>query len=299
MAAGVREREPRLTVEVAADDHDLARRLEDADALLATMRFPQEVLARARRLRWIQVTAAGVEQFMTTPHLPRGVKITRLVGTFGPRMAEYAFAYALAIVQDVPRALRQQAARNWEPFDQGSLHGKTLAVVGVGKIGGAVGRVGAALGMRVVGVASRPRTARGFARVYGRRQLEAALARAHLVVDTLPTTPETTGLFGAAQFASMRAGAIFLNMGRGTTVQDTALLDGLRAGRPAWAVLDVFNEEPLPPSHPYWTTPNVIVTPHLAGHTLPDEAVDAFCENLRRWRRGRRLANLVNIKRGY
>jgi len=299
LAQGLRVREPRLRVEVAHDAEDLAARIGRADALFATMRFPQEVLARASRLKWIQVTAAGVEQFTSTPHLPRGVKVTRLTGSFGARMAEYAFCYALAIVQDVPRVLRQQAERRWEPFDQDCVHGKTLLVVGVGNIGGAVGRLGRALGMRVLGVASRPRAVRGFERVFARAHLARALGQAHLVVDTLPVTPETTGMFGAAQFAAMRDDAIFLNMGRGATVHETALIAALRAGRPRWAVLDVFDEEPLPSTHPLWTMPNVIVTPHLAGHTWPSEALDAFCENLTRWRRRRRLTNLVNLRRGY
>ncbi|MDR7555492.1 MAG: D-2-hydroxyacid dehydrogenase [Armatimonadota bacterium] len=286
LAEELRRREPGLEVRLAVQPEQVAGLIGEADALLTTSRFPMEALAQARRLRWIQVTAAGVDHFVGSPHLRCGVRLTRLVGTFGPRMAEYAFAYALAISQDVVRVLRQQQARRWESFDQWWLLGRTLLLVGVGTIGRAVGKVGRAFGMRVIGVGrrARPGQAGGIKAVYPRERLNDALAAAHLIVVTVPLTAQTRGMFGPVEFATMRDDAVFINMGRGAVVQQDALVAALQQGRPAWAVLDVFEQEPLPARHPLWGLPNAIVTPHLAGHTQPHETLEAFFENLRRLR---------------
>ncbi|MDQ7859771.1 MAG: D-2-hydroxyacid dehydrogenase [Armatimonadota bacterium] len=295
----LRRREPALAVRAVSTAPELEAQIADADALLTSQNLPLDPLARAVRLRWVQLAAAGADRIVRAPHLPRRVRITRLVGTFGPRMAEYAFAYALALVQDVPRVLRQQAERRWEPFGPRWLLGRTLLLVGVGEIGRAAGRLGRAFGMRVLGVARRARRQPGVDAVLPVERLREALAEADLVIVTVPATPASRGLFGPDEFAAMRDDAVFVNMGRGAVVQEPALVDGLRRGRPRWAVLDVFEQEPLPVDSPLWGLPNVIVTPHLAGPTLPEEAVDAFCENLARLRAGRRLRHVVHRARGY
>jgi phosphoglycerate dehydrogenase-like enzyme len=295
----IRARQPELDVRLAADEAAIASELPNADALVIGADFPFALLPRAKKLRWIQATAAGVEKFVDGANLPRGLRLTRLVGTFGPRMSEYAFAYLLATQQEVPRVLRQQADRHWRQFHPHYLTGKNLLVVGVGEIGGAVARLGAAFGMRVSGVVRRARPIRGLAAVYTRETLRDGLRDAHFVVVVAPLTDETRGMFGAPEFAAMRDEAVFLNMGRGPIAEERALIDALRGGRPRWAVLDVFAEEPLPADHPFWTLPNVIVTPHLAGHTQRDEVVEAFCDNLARLRSGRPPKLRVDVRRGY
>jgi phosphoglycerate dehydrogenase-like enzyme len=295
----LRQREPSLDVRVAPTAADLEQHLGEAHALLTSPRVPLEPLARAPNLRWIQLMSAGADWLLQSSDLSSGVRLTRLVGTFGPRMAEYAFAHVLAISQQIQRAAQQQREHRWEPFHQWWLLGRTLLLVGVGEIGRAVGRVGQALGMKIIGVARRPRPLRGVSEVFPVHRLREALAQAHLIVVTLPLTPQTRGLFGAAEFAAMRQDAVFLNMGRGAVVGEQALADALRQGRPAWAVLDVFEREPLPPDSPLWDLPNAVITPHVAGHTLPAEAVEAFCVNLARWRAGRRLRHVVHRQRGY
>jgi phosphoglycerate dehydrogenase-like enzyme len=295
----LRRREPGLVVRAAATAAELQTQIADADALLTSQNLPLDPLARAARLRWVQLTAAGADRIVQAPHLPRRVRITRLVGTFGPRMAEYAFAYALALTQDVPRVLRQQAQRRWEPFRPRWLMGRTLLLVGVGEIGRAAGRLGRALGMRVLGVARHARRLPGVDVVLPVDRLREALAQADVVIVTVPATRASQGLFGPEEFAAMGDDAVFINMGRGAVVQEPALVEGLRRGRPRWAVLDVFEQEPLPADSPLWSLPNAIVTPHLAGPTLPEEAVDAFCENLARLRAGRRLRHVVHRARGY
>jgi phosphoglycerate dehydrogenase-like enzyme len=295
----LRRREPGLTVRAASTGAEVEAQIAGADALLTSQNIPLEPLARAARLRWVQLTAAGADRIVQSAHLSRRVRITRLTGTFGPRMAEYAFGYALAISQDVPRVLRQQQERRWQPFWPWWLLGRTLLLVGVGEIGRAAGGLGRAFGMRVIGVARQPRRVPGIDEVVSADRLRERLPEAHLVIVTVPATRATRGLLGPEEFAAMRDDAVFVNMGRGTVVQEPALVEGLRVGRPRWAVLDVFEREPLPAESPLWSLPNVIITPHLAGPTLPEEAVDAFCENLARLRAGRRLRHLVQRARGY
>lgn len=290
-------RETGLELHVVQDLEGLSAVLAQADALLASPRLPGEVLHHGSRLQWIQVTAAGVDGI--APYLPRGVRLTRLVGTFGPRMAEYVFAYLLALSQDVPRAVRQQQERRWQSFHQSWLYGQTLLVVGVGEIGRVVASLGRALHMKVLGVAHKARRVPGVDHVYAVASLQDALVQAQVIVVTLPLTEHTRGLFGPDEFASMRDDAIFVNIGRGAVVQEDALIAGLRMGHPRAAVLDVFASEPIPSDHVLWTLPNVIITPHLAGHTLASEAVDIFCENLSRFRAGRPLRHQVNRRRGY
>ncbi|MBM3449732.1 MAG: D-2-hydroxyacid dehydrogenase [Armatimonadetes bacterium] len=292
-------REQSLDVRLAAQEGDIPHLLPDAEALVIGAVFPFHLLPTAKKLRWIQATAAGVEKFLDGVTLPRGLRLTRLVGTFGRRMSEYAFAYLLATQQDVPRVVRQQAARRWDAFHPHYLVGKNLLVVGVGEIGGAVARLGAAFGMNVAGVVRRPRAIRGLRALYTRETLHDGLRDAHFVVVVTPLTDDTRGMFDAAAFAAMRDDAVFLNMGRGPLADEGALVEALRRNRPRWAVLDVFDEEPLPPDHPLWTSPNVILTPHLAAHTQRDEVVDTFCDNLARLRAGKRLKLQVDVRRGY
>lgn len=298
-AERIRARVPGLLVLHAQTPEEAAVHLPGADALITEMRIPPEVLRRGGRLRWIHVMAAGVDGVLAGGSLPPGVLLTRVVGTFGPRIAEYVFAYVLSVLQDVPRVLSQQRERRWESFDPQWLLGKTLVLVGAGSIGGAIARTARAFRMRVLAVVRRPRRLPGIVATYPQDQLREALPHGDVVVASTPLTEKTRGMFGRAEWASMRPGAIFVNVGRGAVVQEETLLPALEEGRPGWAILDVFEEEPLPAHSPLWTHPRVIVTPHLAGPTLLEEALGEFVENLERVRSGKRLRHVVDRRRGY
>jgi D-2-hydroxyacid dehydrogenase (NADP+) len=181
------------------------------------------------------------------------------------------------------------------------LTGKTLCVVGLGTIGHRCAELGAALGMRVIGVRRSPRPTPPAEAVYAAKDLCQALGRADVVIIVLPGTAETAGLIGRAELAALPQGALLLNAGRGKTVDTDALVAALASGHLAGAGLDVVDPEPLPPEHPLWTMPNVLITPHTSGlhRTYTPEATAAFLDNLRRFLAGQELVGVVDKTLGY
>jgi len=261
-------------------------------------RIPPEAFAAARRLRLIQATSAGVDSLLRAP-LPAGVPLCRAVGVFEDRMAEYTLAYLLAVSQGVPRVLAQQAAHRWSPFLPQYLQGRLLGIAGYGAIGRLVARKARALGMRVWGLRRTGGGARGAERVFRMEEMGAFLKPLDFLVLVLPLTPSTRGLIGRRELRAMQRTAWLVNIGRGPVVDEATLLTALNRGWIAGAVLDVFAEEPLPPDHPFWRHPKVIVTPHIAGAAFPEREVTLLVENLRRLRTGRPLKGLVQHARGY
>ena len=286
-----------VTVHVASTPAEAAVLIGGAEVLFA-WGFPVPLLARAARLRWIQVMGAGVERFLV-PALRPGVVVTRAAGIFGPWMAEYTLAWCLWATQRIALFGRQQRARRWAPVDPLRLRGATLCIVGLGDIGRHVARAARNLGMRVIGVTRAGRPVPGAERVYGTRAIRTALGRADFVVLTLPLSPETRGSIGAPELGAMKPSAWLINIARGPIVDEAALLASLRARRIAGAVLDVFDTEPLPTRHPLWRLDNVAVTPHISGPSTPAEIVPIFNDNLRRYLAGRPLRHVVDRARGY
>jgi glyoxylate/hydroxypyruvate reductase A len=266
--------------------------------ILYCWRPPPSVLTRAPQLRWIQVMGAGVEQLLV-PELPERVVVTRAAGIFGPWMAEYTLAWCLWVTQRIDGFRSSQRRRRWAPVDPIPLRGQTLCVIGLGDIGRAIARLARAAGMRVIGVTRSGRRPREAERVYRTRALRSALARADFVVLAVPLSAATRGLLGAAELAAMKPSAWLINIARGPIVDETALLEALRARRIGGAVLDVFDAEPLPPEHPLWSFENVAITPHISGPSTPREIAPIFNDNLRRYLAGRPLRHLVDRTRGY
>lgn len=290
---------PDLEIAIAPGD-DLAAAIEtvrDADYLLA-WRTPPELLAAAGRLRWIMSFGAGVDHVVAAP-IPPQVAITRVVDVFGPAMAEFAVGYAYAAMLDVRRILEQQRRAEWKSFRQGALGDKTAVVIGLGSIGREVCRLLTANGVRVLGVSRGGRPIAEAERTLAVAEIDAAMPEADLLVLVAPLTAETRGMFDARRLGLLAPGAWVINVARGPLIVEADLLAALRGGRLGGAVLDVFDTEPLPPDHPFWGMPNVIVTPHVAG---PDEfeiISEQFVENYRRLRAGQPLLRTVDRARGY
>jgi phosphoglycerate dehydrogenase-like enzyme len=288
---------PDLAFEPVSDEASARQVLHTAEILLAQIAFPGQLLGEASRLRWIQVLGAGADALV--PHVPEGVRLSRFTGSLGQRMAEYAIGHIFAIAQRIPEVVRNQAGRHWEPLALDVVRGKRLGVAGLGSVGSEVARLGAAIGM-TVGACSRQRPARGAVEEwFPSPEFADFLNWAEYVVLALPSTPRTRHLVDRRTLARMRPEAWLINMSRGALIDEEALLAGLRAGRPAGAVLDVFATEPLPPAHPFWAMPNVVVTSHQSGSVIPEEVVDLFGENLSRYRRGAPLVNEVDLNEGY
>jgi phosphoglycerate dehydrogenase-like enzyme len=293
-----RGRAARVELHVAAKPEDAARILPSIDVLYA-WKFPRELYANAKRLRWLQAMAAGVE-WALVPELPRKVVVTRAPGIFGPWMAEYTLGWMLWVTQRMTRYLDAQRERRWiGDVVPDRVRGKTLLVVGLGDVGRAIARAARTLSMRVVGVNRSGRRTPGVDRVVRRADLLRALGDADFVVLTIPLTEETRGFIGERELRRMRASAWLLNIARGPIVDEKALVAALRARAIGGAVLDVFDDEPLPATHPLWTLPNVVITPHISGPSTPDEIAPIFNDNLARFVAGRPLRHVVDRRRGY
>jgi phosphoglycerate dehydrogenase-like enzyme len=286
-----------FTVAVCATPAEALPHIGDAEILYA-WNFPRELLPRAAKLRWAQSMGAGVERLMV-PELPRRVTVTRVAGIFGPWMAEYVLGWCLWLTQRTELFRAQQRERRWRQADPLRLHGTTLCVVGLGDIGRSVAGAARAFGMRVVGVSRSGRKVAEADRVYKTRDIRQAVAGADFVALTAPLTEATRDLIGAAELAAMKPSAWLINIARGPVVDEAALLDALRANRLGGAVLDVFDEEPLPRGHPLWELDNVVITPHISGPSTPGEIAPIFNDNLRRYLAGRALRYEVDRKRGY
>jgi phosphoglycerate dehydrogenase-like enzyme len=239
--------------------------------------------------------SAGVDSPVFTMFTDRGVRLTTSSGASAPPIAATVMLYLLALSRDLPGWLRAQAAHEWSPTPFRELRGQSVAVVGYGPIGQEVVRLAMAFGMEPVIVR---RAARGDepCAVRSLDELDDVVADVDAVVSVLPLHPGTRGIFSADVIAAMRPDAVFVNVGRGELVDQTALTDALAAGRLGGAGLDVFDPEPLPPEDPLWDLPNVIVSPHNSGSSDGTEGrvVDVFLDNLGRFLTGRGLRNEVD-----
>lgn len=257
-------------------------------------------LAGLPRLRLIQSLWAGVDRLLADPTLPAGVPIVRMVDpAMSAAMAETALWAVLALHRGFFRYARLQREGRWAPHGQRRADEQVVAVLGLGQMGRGTALRLAAQGYRVRGWSTRPTAIEGIETHAGAAALDTLLAQADIVLNLLPLTPATRGLFDAARFARMKPGASLVNLARGAHVVEADLLVALDAGRLRHAVLDVFQTEPLPAGHAFWSHPRVTVLPHAAAQTDPRSAARVVAANLRAWRAGRPLANLVDRQRGY
>lgn len=247
----------------------------------------------APSVRWVQVGGSGFEHF--APWDPTRVTVTNCAGVLAPFLAETILAALLMKARGLDRYRDQQRERVWRPLTTTSLRGKTLLVVGVGAIGGALATAARALGMRVLGVRRSGAPHPAIDEMHAPESLHALLGQADVVSVHLRATPESAGLFGAEAFAAMRRGATFVNTSRGALVDESAVVDALRSGQLGGAYLDVFEREPLPTESPLWALENVVLTPHSADNVegWPRRFAEVFVDNVGRWQRGEPLRNVV------
>lgn len=280
----------------------LEEAVAQAEVLVVSGLWRHALLERAPRLRFIQSVSAGTDQFPKDALRARGIRLASAQGGNERAVAEHALALMLGLTRRLPEALRNQAAATWRPMiadparREQELGGRTLLVVGLGRIGTRIARLGQAFDMRVIGLRRRPREAGDpVEAVFSPDRLHEALAEADVVALACPLTPETENLVDAAALAVMKPGALLINVARGRVVDQDALVRALTEGRIAGAGLDCFHDEPLPADAPFWRMPNVIVTPHSAGETSLYEGrvIALLMENLGRLRRGEELVNPV------
>jgi phosphoglycerate dehydrogenase-like enzyme len=262
---------------------------------------PDELPELAPCVRWIQSTSAGVGRYARA-HIPEGsdVVITTASGIHATALAEFTLMAMLVFVKNWFRIYEQERRKVWERYTGDTLEGKTVAIVGLGSIGTEVARSSRCFGMRVVGT---KRTVEGVEpgslgvdTIYHPRDMHAMLSVADFVVISCPHTPETEGLIGESELASMKHGSVLINIGRGAIVDELSLIRLLRSGHLGGAALDVTTEEPLPEDSPLWDMPNVLLSAHSGSNVNSENRVltRLFCDNLHRYLSGRPLRNVLD-----
>lgn len=273
--------------------------VDDVEVALAWKPKPG-LLATFRNVKMIVSLGMGVDHLLADDKLPRGVPITRIMdeGLVG-QMSEYAIYWALRHHRDIDKYAASQRAKVWKPEEFVDTIHRRVGVMGLGTIGQDTAGKFAALGFPTAGWSRTAKTIAGIETFSGVEGLSAFLARTDILVDVLPLTRQTRGVLNANAFGLLPKGAYLINMARGGHVVDDDLLAALDSGQLSGAALDVFNAEPLPPDHPYWSHPKVHVTPHIAGATNPRTASPGVIENIKRLRSGRPLINTVDPDSGY
>lgn len=289
-------------VEVRSPE-ELSRELPDSDVLVVSMLWKNELASTAKRLRFIQSISAGVDIYDKGVLRAHDIRLASAAGVNAEAVAEHAMALILALHRRLPEARDNQHAKHWRGMiseivaREDQLTGKTILIVGFGRIGARLGKLAKAFDMRVIATKRDPSAGRDNAdEVHGQERLHELLGQADIVALACPLTPETENLMDARALAAMRPSARLINVARGRVVDEAALIEALQSRRIAAAGLDVTTEEPLPEASPLWSLPNVLLTPHTAGETqrYEDAVIDILLENLDRlWRGESTLRNQI------
>lgn len=254
-------------------------------------------------LRWVQTWSAGVEKLPLDRLEERGILLTNASGVHAEPITAVIFGFMLLFTRKLHTAVRNQQNRRWHSEgNESELTGKTAVIAGTGSIGSETARIAKAFRMKTIGISRSGKTVADFDQVYTTDELPDAIRQGDFVINTLPLTDETQGLFNAEIFSNCKQGAYYINIGRGATTHTEDLIAALKSGQLAGAGLDVFETEPLPQDHPLWEMEQVVITPHCAGTTdrYADRVVNIFTDNLQSYLQdGAPSRNRVDYSRQY
>lgn len=302
--AEVEKAAPEFRVLLTQDEQEITAALDEIEIVVGG--FPRDLLMKARNLRWMQQWGAGADWLMRHPELADlDFVLTSASGVHAIPITEHIFALLLALGRSIHQAVRDQSAHRWhkqQPANLFEVTGKTMVLIGVGAIGEHTAKIAAAFDMHVIGVRRDPsQPAAGVDRMVGHDQLLDVLPEADFVVLTVPLTRETKGMIGERELNAMKQSAYIVNIGRGKTIDQAALIRALQEGRIAGAGLDVTDPEPLPADSPLWGMENVIITSHYSGATpnYNQRALAILLDNLKRYQAGEELRNVVDKRLGY
>lgn len=286
---------PDVNMLFATDEKEVGDFVEKAE-ILYTLRPSDDLIKSCKKLEWIQSIITGTDFIVELPSLRKEILLTSTTGIHGPQMSEMAFLLMLALNRNFPQVVLNQKKKIYEPWPGKLLWQKKICILGLGVIGKEVARKCNAFGMTVYGIDIIQDKIDYVDHLFGPEKLLDLLPEMDYVLDILPNTPKTRKFIGTKEFSAMQPSAYFLNMGRGETVDEEALIQALEAGKIAGAALDVFMEEPLPENSPLWNTKNLIITPHVGGRSdiYLDQALPIFEENLSRYLKGERK-DLINV----
>lgn len=289
---------PDLEVMSTGDSAELSRMAADCPVWLGQPDLLATLLRQGHTPQWLQSTWAGITPLLAEG-LPREYRLTRAVGIFGQVMAEFVLTYMLGHEREVLARLVSQVERKWDNRLGQSLAGRKALIVGAGDIGQSVAQFLLPFGVELYGIASAPRTQAPFVEVGALTDLDRLVGEVDYVINLLPNTPETHDLFDAKLFAKFKPTGVFINVGRGVAVVDADLVEALKEGHLAGAVIDVCRQEPLPQRHPFWTAWGLLLTGHSSAPTSPAAMVQLFVDNVRAFQAGEALRGEVDFSRGY
>lgn len=277
---------------------DLTTDPKICDIVLGEPKLIKDALPQLSRLKWAQSIYAGVEP-LVDPAQRRDYILTNARGVFGEPMSEYVFGYILFHEKKMLERIRAQQARQWQRPASGVLRGKTIGLLGVGSIGAHLAGTAKHFGMLVKGFTRKSEACKQVDQYFHGSDILKFAAGLDYLVSVLPRTKDTNQIVDAHVLNVLPPHAIFINIGRGNAVDELALVKALNEGRLAAAVLDVFEKEPLPEDHPFWTTPNLYMTFHTSAISYPEDMTKLFVENYRLYIEGKPLKHQVEFERGY
>ena len=289
---------PDLQVQTSGDSAQLAQMAADCPVWLGQPDLMATLLRQGHKPQWLQSTWAGITPLLADG-LKRDYRLSRAVGIFGQVMAEYVLTYMLGHEREVIARLLSQVERKWDNRTGQSLVGRKVLIVGAGDIGQTVAQFLAPFGVELYAIASAVREQAPFKEVATLSDLPRLVGQMDYVVNLLPNTPQTHDLYDAELFALFNPEGVFINAGRGVAVVDADLVEALRVGHLAGAIIDVCRQEPLPAKHPFWTAWGLLLTGHSSAPTSPSLMVQLFVDNLRAFQAGEALRGEVDFARGY
>lgn len=294
VAAGL----PDLHIQASSSVASAVGMAGDCEIILGEPQLVSQVLASANQLRWVQSCWAGVDA-LCQPGLRRDYLLTGVGGQFGRLISEYITGYLFALERGFFEMRANQLERNWQPLAHRRPRDLTVGIIGLGSIGQHLAKMVSAFGFRISGMNTSGKPCPHVDQVYTQSHSDEFFADADYVVVTLPATPQTRHFINAKVLQSMQSSAVLMNVGRGSVVDENALIQALQQSEIRAAVLDVFETEPLPAQSPLWSMPNVYVTPHVSAMSFPEDIVAVFKQNYRRYLNNESLPHVVDFERGY
>jgi phosphoglycerate dehydrogenase-like enzyme len=288
----------RLIESARLPDLEISLDPKESDIVLGEPNLIRDALPLLATLKWVQSIYAGVEP-LVAPAQRRNYVLTNARSVFGELMSEYVFGYLLFQEKKILERIRTQQSKQWQRPESGVLRGKTIGLLGVGSIGAHLAGTAKHFGMTVRGFTRESESSTQVDQYFHGKDLLKFADGLNYLVSVLPRTNDTNQIVNRTLLNVLPAHAIFINVGRGNAVDESALVKALNEGKLAAAVLDVFEKEPVPEDHPFWTTPNLYMTFHTSAISYPEDITKLFIENYHRYIEGKTLKYVVDFERGY
>ncbi len=289
---------PGLSIKAFDDPEQAIHDGNDCDLIFGEPTLMSQLIKSLPNLKWAQSSWAGVEPLLL-PNMRRDYKLTNARNVYGRMMAEYVFGYLLMIERRIQIRWQAQLEKKWDDRPSGTLNRKILGLMGVGTIGAYLAATAHHFGMKTYGYTRQSETCKNVDRYFHGDSWNSFAADLDYLVCSLPGTTRTIGIVNADHLSALPSRTWLVNIGRGSTIDELALVNALKSGCLAGAILDVFKEEPLRPDHPLWSTPNTFITYHTAARNYPPDIASIFIKNYKRYIRGKSLLYQVDFEQGY